>query len=48
VAKIEDQINRHFKALEEEIRTREDPSHKIDALKNAEVELQGEDIPGTW
>jgi len=46
VAKIEDQINRRFKALEEEIRAREDPTPKLDALKSAVVELQGEDIPG--
>ncbi|MBM3938291.1 MAG: hypothetical protein FJ333_06505 [Sphingomonadales bacterium] len=46
MAKIEDQINRRFKALEEEIRAREDPTPKLDALKSAVVELQGKNIPG--
>jgi len=45
VAKIEDQINWRFKALED-LRAREDPTPKLDALRNAVVELNEEDIPG--
>jgi len=46
VAKIEDQINRRFEALEEDFRAREDPTPKLEALRNAVVELQREDILG--
>jgi len=46
VAKIEEQINRRLKAIEEDFREKEDPTPKLEALRNAVVELRDEDIPG--
>ena len=45
VKMLEDQIEKRFKAIEEELKSREEQTPKIDALRNAVVEIQEEDIP---
>jgi len=46
VAKIEEQINRHLRAIKEEFCKKEDTTPKLEALRSAVIELREEDIPG--
>jgi len=46
VAKIEEQLSRRLRAMEEDFCRKEDPMPKLDALRHDVVERQEEDIPG--